>query len=341
MEDLKPNFNKNKFPNIQFPKNLKVQNKINTFLQLEHLEHLPNVYKVNPYEKLRIDENNDMYSVTFYDWKVNKTPKNILSLVINGESMGAYSEEYITYNNFDLRNGNKIFANSLFTNEGKTKITDFLNQCVNHEINIFLKGIKEIVPGENETKEDEEFKEMITEQISMFKECLNYSNTYTLENYDFTFQKDSIIFYRGRCSNHAMRALDDLDTFKISISYKELEKYLSPYGKSLCFDNSKIIETSMIEGKMYKGKINDKYPITAIIQNINSDNSTSIIYWYDRYNLPITCYGKFIHNQLFLNEENETGENIVIEANYVKNKIIGNWENKTNNKTFKLELIEY
>jgi hypothetical protein len=47
------------------------------------------------------------------------------------------------------------------------------------------------------------------------------------------FWKDKLTFVAGRCSNHAMRALDDLGSHVVEFSYKELEKYWSPYAKNL------------------------------------------------------------------------------------------------------------
>ena len=333
--NLKPLFKENKFPEVQIKDNLKVQNKINTFLQLEHLEHLPNIFKKNPYEKLKIDEDSNMYRTYFYNWSVNNSPKNILSLLIDAEFTGAYSEGFYSYNNFDLRTGNKITINNILTKEGKNSLENVINEKVTLEIKKFIKEIKKITPEDTETKE------IIAEQIPMYEDCLTNSKTYSMEYYNFTFLKDSIKFSRGRCSNHAMRALDDLDTFEINLSYKEMEKYLSPYGKSLCLENSKETNSISVEGKMFKGKINNKYPITAIIQEISSDNSTQITYWYDKYNLPIIWSGKFENNQFHLIEENEANQKIIVDIIYTENKIEGFWKNKTTNKTLKLELKEY
>lgn len=333
--DLKPAFSDNKFPEVQISSDLKAQNKINTFLQLEHLEHLPNIFQSHPYEKLKMYEDSDIYRTFFHDWKVNESPKNILSLIIEAEFTGAYSEGYTIYNNFDVRTGNKITANNLFSSEGKKTLRKLLNQKVTLEIKNFLKNIKLKQSSNNEDKE------LIEEQIEIYEGCLENNESYKLEYYDITFNKDKITFIRGRCSNHAMWSSDELDTFEFNFTYKELKKYLSEYGKSLCFENVSNINSTTIDGKLFKGKIDDKYPITALVQNINSDNNITIYYWYDKYNLPIEWSGKFEKNHFHLNEYNETNQEIAIEANYINNKIVGTWTNKTTNKTLKLELKEY
>lgn len=333
--DLKPAFNDNKFPEVLIPTNLKAQNKINTFLQLKHLEHLPKIFKTNPYEKLQIDKNSEMYRTTFHNWSVNKTPKKILSIIIEAEFTMAYSEGYTIYENFDIQTGNKITVNNLLSKEGNLKLSKILNDTINLEIKNHLENLKQKNPANSDEKES------IDMQTEIYQTCLENNQVYEIEFYNFTFTNEKITFFRNRCSNHADWAFDELDTFEISFTYKEIEKYLSDYGKSLCFTGSKETKSTSIDGKMFKGKIDGKYPITAVIKEISSENQAQIFYWYDKYNTPIEWIGKFEKNQFQLNEYNEGYHGISIEAKLINNKIIGSWKNKTTNKTLKLELSEY
>jgi len=43
----------------------------------------------------------------------------------------------------------------------------------------------------------------------------------------------NVVFIRERCSNHAFRALDDLDRYENTLSLKEVSPYLNDYGKQL------------------------------------------------------------------------------------------------------------
>ena len=83
------------------------------------------------------------------------------------------------------------------------------------------------------------------------------------------------------------------------------------------------------------------FPIGDKLYVASVNKGVYIYYWYDKYNQPIEWIGKFENNQFKMKEENENNQEILIEANYIENKIIGNWKNKTTNKTLKLELIEY
>jgi len=340
--NLQPIVKDNKFPEIHYNKNLRVEEKINTSLQLEYLEHLPNVFKSNPFEKVMYDEKNCCSYVSFYEWKKNTTPKNILSIVINGEGSGAYPEEFECYNNFDLRTGNQILLTNIFTKKGKEEIAKTLNQKIKNSIQKFLYEIKDSIKNNNLDKDE---KERIEEQITMYEDCIQNVDDNNLEYAEYYFEKDSLIFIRGRCSNHAMRAIDDLYTFKNSFSYKELEKDLSIYGKNLINGSSENKISVNPETKFYKGKINNKYAITATITNIDSDNVVEMYYWYDKVKIPIEWSGKFKNMHFSLTEYNQDFIKemplAIIEAQLIDNKIIGTWKNNETKEVLKLELEEY
>jgi hypothetical protein len=50
------------------------------------------------------------------------------------------------------------------------------------------------------------------------------------------FDKKNLVFISGRCSNHAMRALDNLNTFENTFSLKQIKGYLNPYGRAILLD---------------------------------------------------------------------------------------------------------
>jgi len=345
IDNLKPAINENKFPLIKYKKNTKVEDKINTLLQIENLEHLPNVFKKNPFEKVVYGQERSNGSVQFYDYKKNKTPKNILSLMINGEATGAYSEEFEMYYNFDLRTGKKLNLKDFITENGIKEITKKLNKNVKKIIELFSVSIKNSLKVKSKNLSDEDFS---NEQIELYSACIENIEENTIEYYDYYFEKDSITFVRGRCSNHAMRAIDDLDKFKIKFSYNEIKKYFTKYGLSLLNGETNVLEIKSPEGKFYKGKINNKYPITLLLLEIYSDNSLNIQYWYDKNRIPIEWNGNFINNHFSLIEYDHYDEEkqkwliqAKIEANLINDKIIGTWTNVKTNEIFKIELTEY
>ena len=336
--NLSPQSEDYNFPLISYPNNKVVENKINTFLQVSELEFIPNSGK-NPFKLAETATNSYANYVYFYGWKKLNTPSNILSIEMNGEASGAYPEGFDKWYNFDIRTGDYIKSEDVFTEKGKAYLDKNINDKIHKKISAFIKEIKA------EKTEDQEEIIRIEEQISMYENCLTYLNKGDFQYLECSFEKDSLTFVRGRCSNHAMRAIDDLYDFKIAYSYQELKPHLSEFGKSLIFNQPKNIESKNPKFKLYKGKIADKYPIFVLINTIYEDTSMSATYWYDSKKLPIEWRGNFKNNHFSLIEDDYHDENLKawvpranIELQVSGNKLVGTWKDYRTKKDLKIEL---
>jgi hypothetical protein len=337
--NLKPSKEENIFPEVKCATKPRIEEKLNLFLQLEYLSHLPGKFVKNPFEDATYSSNRSGIT-SLFDWKVNKKTGNVLSLTISGESTGAYSENFDNYENFDLRNGNSIALFEVFAKNRSDELAKKLNLVVKKTIANFLKEIK---PSKNKkiSKVDEE---TFADQVLLYKSCLEGVLDYKLDYYKFYFTKTGITFVRGRCSNHAMRAIDDLDSYFVHIPYKEIDSFLTTYGRDLIHNKSENSNTNSPEGKIFKGKINNKYPITALIKKINEDGSLEMNYWYNKVNKPIEWSGNFTKNHFSMSEiDSENNSTIAtIEADFINNKkIIGTWTNDSTKEVLKLELEEF
>lgn len=346
IKDLTPLYEKNKFPHVISKTNPQIAEKINIFLQLENLNQLPGVYKIHPFEKVASDPNNCCSYVEFYEWKQYKTPNNILSLQLAGEANGAYPEGFENYYNFDLQTGNPILLTDIFSANGLAKIDDVVNRRIRIEINGYLKKLRKELKLSKLKKEE---KDDLLEKESMYQTCVESVGKGDLKDYEYYFSNNSITFIRGRCSPHALRAIDDLWEFENKFSYKEIESYLSNYGKSLMKGQKSSYISSTPEAKLFKGKINGKFPITAIITKIYEDSSLNMQYWYDNNKIPIELNGDFKNNHFTLVENDHHSEEEAkwipkanIQADWLNNhKIIGTWTNYQTKEVFKIELETY
>ncbi|RZM23059.1 MAG: hypothetical protein EOO88_27405 [Pedobacter sp.] len=340
--DLKPLHEDNKFPKITSLGNEKIAEKVNTYLQLTYLEHIPGVFKKHPFEKVAYNGTSTNHA-SFLEWKRMPTRPHILSLSISAEYTGAYSEESTSYENFDLQTGDKILIKNLFTKPGLVALEQSLNKRIRAEIKDYTNSI------ESSLKKDSGNVREDREMLAMYNECLESVVDNQMEYYSFYLRKDSITFVRGRCSNHAMRALDDLDTFYESYSFAQIEKYLSPLGRNILKGNvaEKLADTP--DGKIFKGKIDDKYAITLLIDKIYADGSVSIKYWYDKYKNPIAWNGTYKNGHFTLTEEDLNDNNAEavpvkanISADWIERKsIIGRWTNIHTGKISSIKLQLY
>ena len=327
------------FPVISYREKPLVENKINTFLQVSELEYIPNSGK-NPFQLASTATNSYANYVYFYEWKKLETPENILSISMNGEASGAYPEGFDNWRNFDLRTGNLINLEQLFSEKGKEIIADKIALKIKKEITDYLKELKTEKPKNKEEKETNE------DQIALYEDCLQ-TNTVYFKYLKFYFGKDKITFVQGRCSNHAMRALDDLDTFSIEFSYKDLLNYWSPFAKNLLSGSSSINAPESIQNKLFKGEIDHKYPITVLFKEVYEDGSFSAVYWYNKSKKLIDWDGNLKNSHISITENDYHSEELQewipkakIEADVKGKVIIGTWQDDKTKKILSLELVE-
>ncbi|KAB1230269.1 hypothetical protein [Chryseobacterium viscerum] len=332
ISDLQPKSENFVFPVVTYAGNPEVASKINTFLQVNELEYIPNSGG-NPFKLASTATNSYSNYVYFYNWEKLDTPKNILTINVNGEASGAYPEEFSDWKNFDLRTGNYINAEDLFQTGSTKTVNGLIQKKVKKRVNDFLVKLK------SEKNPSEE----VQEQIGLYEGCFM---DYTLNGIRYFFGKDKITFVAGRCSNHAMRALDDLGSHELEFTYKELEKYWNPYAKNLISGSEKVDRTGP-GNKLFKGKIDGKYPITVLFNEINEDDSFSATYWYDKNKKPINWRGEFVHDHFSITEDDYHSEELkewipraLVEADLKGNKIIGTWQDYKTKKYLTLELEE-
>lgn len=332
---LKPKSENYNFPAVSFVVKPNVEKKINTFLQVNELEFIPDSGK-NPFELASTATNSYRNFVYFLGWKKLETPKNILSLEMEGEASGAYSEHFVNYKNFDLRTGNFINLKDLFEPESIPSVQKLVNEKITKEITDYIDEVKK-----NRNSEDDK------EVIRMYEECLEYVKDGSLEYVEFFFGQDKITVVRGRCSNHAMRALDDLDEYFVELPFSQIEKYWSSYSKNLLSKTDKPVRQNTIENKLYKGTIDGKYPVTLFIKELYEDGSFSAFYWYNKNKKLIEWSGNFKNNHISIIENDYHSEELkkwipraYIEAEVNGKKISGTWQDYKTKKYLKLELEE-
>ncbi len=110
---------KYRFPKLIYPENLRVEEKVNTALQIDELLILPGKYKDNPYEVvtyrsvlgIQIDEKYEYKS-----WVDLSMHPNVLSVKLEGKKGG--TRAFIVYRFFDKRTGDSFIFADLFSKEG-------------------------------------------------------------------------------------------------------------------------------------------------------------------------------------------------------------------------------
>lgn len=158
---------------------------------------------------------------------------------ISAEGCGAYCEGFTSYFNFDAANGDRIETSDIFTTAGLAALNKKLTQQRIARINKELTRLKQEVKKPTQAAVTDAEQDFSADSIDMYEVCKaglvqeGKDDLRQVRYRQMKFDKNKIIFIGGRCSNHAMRALDPLDIFENSFSLKEISLYLSAYGKEM------------------------------------------------------------------------------------------------------------
>ena len=333
ISNLRPQSENFIFPLISYKGKPTVEKKINTFLQVDELEFIPNSGK-NPYQLASTATNSYQNFLYFYGWKRVSTPKNILSIEIEGEASGAYPERFTNYKNFDLRTGNFINLEDLFQPNSFSQIEKIINNKIKKRVTDY---IAELRFSKNKEEDSED-------RIAMYEGCFT---EYSLPYLKYYFEKNKLTVVAGRCSNHALLALDDLGSHEIVFNFKDLNQFWSPFAKNLISNSEVAISQATFQNKLYKGKIAGKFPIILLIKRTYDDGAFSAVYWYEKSKKIIEWDGSLKNKHISATENDYYDEELKqwiprakIEAHLEKNKIIGTWQDYKTKNNFKLELEE-
>ncbi|MDM1547482.1 hypothetical protein HX096_06350 [Empedobacter falsenii] len=310
--DIKPN-KENIFPFVTTPSKIISEN-INQYLSVAYLENA-DLSTNDPFQFVKKNS-------TFYGYNHFKNSIPVITLSIDSEFCGSYCEGATEYVNFDQGNGQLITLKDLLEPNKVEALNKILNQKVRKEIQQFIQQIPDL---KNLKKDDIEF---YTNQRSIYEECLEYVDIYKLYDYGYKyhFSNDSIYFERGRCSNRAMRALDDLGRFVIGFSKKEIHPYLSTYGNNLYTNQPR--KMTDISEKIFTGKVGN-YPIKGILDKYSRET-----YWYEKTKKLIKIDKQIDDEKFKLNEnDNNNKHTATFLLKRHENKLIGTW-NKVNSNNY-------
>lgn len=250
--------------------------------------------------------------VSSLSYQVHRLDARLLSLSVGFEGCGAYCEDQIVPFTFDARNGREVTATMLFTPAGFMAVRSQLDRMEQTRVRNYLAKLKS--PGKSrDAKAKNESAEDAEARIELFESCLK--GLQDPERHRFSFPDEAafhvmpeqIVFMRGRCSNHAMRALDDLGDFNAPLGISTLLPHLTPYGKYLLQGGQEVAPPASPLRSVLKGKVGTA-PITIRLRSPGYEQSIHGWYFYDRFRTPIPLFGKLKDGVMEVTEEAAEGK---------------------------------
>lgn len=265
------------FPIFQTPEKDSVSLKLNYFIQSSLLNKLISGESSDPFDAL------DSAS-TFLNYQVLRNDARILSVRFTMEGCGAYCENYSLTYTFNSSNGELIQIRDVFTREGYKKAKrliaekrkKILRETIEHKKTEIEKASADSAVADSSNSAAM----ILRDQLDLYEECLGWRDSTTVNGNDFSISDSSVWFVEGRCANHAMRAIDELDEFHNEIRIAYHPELLSDYGKYI-FGLSEKYSPRPRRFKIYSGDIAAQYPI-LFFENSTSGN-TVYTYCYKKY----------------------------------------------------------
>lgn len=265
----------------------------------------------------------------------------VFSLAFSGEGCGAYCEDFTRYYAFDASTGNHLVPSDLFTASASIALTKkmlgYKQMLYTRQIALLEAELKQI----SAAKAKAEDIEVLEGKIALNKGCLSDlaeqdARTNPFTRYGYNFNRTGVEINSERCSNHALRAYDDVGNVVLTIPYSELRPYLSDYGKYLFLNEGKVASDNSIYGKILTGRIGEKSMITMLLHKYDN-GSIHGVYFYNKYRQAIKLSGSESANELMLDESAAETTTAKMRLKRGTEKLTGSW---IGNKTLIMELTK-
>jgi len=189
-------------------------------------------------------------SIHSQSFSVTRNDARILTILFDVEGCGAYCENYTTSYSFDSKTGKLLGLSELFTAKGMTHLQKQLEKGKRAEYRKMLATLQQDLQAAYRKREQPDIINDLQERIRLNRECLGEgihndrtprikADPYQFD-YDFELNKKTILLKSGRCSNHAMRALDDVGDYTLELTYASLSPYLTNYGSRLLLNGKSV-----------------------------------------------------------------------------------------------------
>lgn len=319
----------------------KITKKINDYLYIDLLQ---TPAPANATDGVTRHPNKDAYDAlagtTSLEYKVNVSNDKLLTIAVSSEYCGAYCEEGETSYSFDALSGRHILLEDIFNPDSMEPLKSRLYQARITTLKQTIKGLQqELAANRIKDKKNPEVSEL-EDKVTMYQTCLteqaqlNKEPGYSDELGSFTLDAKGVSFAHGRCSNHAMRALDEIDVFHNTLDYKALRPYFTNYAKVLllnekiALDNAKPATTL---GQVLYGTVGTSKIIIKLNSSRDADGPMHGLYFYNKTLQPIELTGDEAADGIYWTEANtKSKQKPQIFTKQQGDALVGEW--RGNNK---------
>lgn len=325
----------------------KIAKKINDYLFIRPANTLaPDKASDGIKRHLSKDDDDPMAGVSSLNYKVLLNNGKLLTLQIEGEICGAYCEEFGNSYSFDAVTGRHITLQDLLTESGTEALKQKVYAARVLSMQQTVKRLQKQAhkkPAKHKKTNDDDFEPDAEDQILLYKTCLTENAEMQKDEMKsgdhheldyFSIDTKRVTFTHERCSNHAERALDQIDEFKNSYNFQSLKPYLTQYAQYLLLGEKGQFKLSAgISEQVFYGNIGPS-KITFLIKPAEGyDRMLRAIYFYDKFRQPIELSGTG-STWTEINSTNKSQP--TINANWQAETLVGQWQGNGKTLPFKI-----
>lgn len=257
--------------------------RINTFLQTQALEKLPDQHPESPFEEVwpTGDSHNGVVGV---DYSLAFVQPGILTVDLVLDSYQAFPSTSRRTYHFDARTGQLITLRDLFTPDGLVKTNAKITAKRLQQVDDFLAGKK---VGYAELRSDPE---EAAEQKEMYENCRGWiEKAHPADADELRLERWGYVLAREPCGPRVQRALDELE-LSSNRFYENDQALLSDYGRCLLVERRARCQrgSGSFAPGVYLGKIGERYAITLVIERITRDGQAARAWYiYDNHDKTI------------------------------------------------------
>lgn len=257
----------------------------------------------------------------------------LLALAFSGEDCGAYCEEFTATHVFDLRDGRQLSLGDLLTVDGFAAVGRRVDAERRRAYQKQVRDLRAAMKSAHRPSKDDE--DDAADRLELNRTCLEQvasepSTAWWLVGEDFAPDgRGGLVLTKGRCSNHATRALDDVGQITTRIPAADLKPWLTPYGLAVLRQEGDAPPPAGFGQRELHGQLAGM-GITMTLEPLREGAQTRGTYAYDRYGTPIALVASRDGDQVLATEQAASQGRF--DLTIAGGTLVGTWSDKDGRK---------
>lgn len=218
------------FPKVGIANRPSLAERINKDIALDLLEVDIDTLKGPLFEQVWGDAGGSLPRLSTLAWTAAQPLAYVLSIGFSGESCGAYCEGFSIHCNYDLRTGERLQFDSLFTHVGFVAVNDLVEKRWSMVVEREIALLEDTLRKHGRSAEE---REELTASLNLYKTCLAERSGVRPYVEDFDMLRNELWLRVARCSAHVERDADTLGSVVMALPYADIARYMRPEALAL------------------------------------------------------------------------------------------------------------